>query len=71
MEEIGAEYGRVYLFPPALEEWAPADHPARFIRESGEGLDLRGLGFQVRENEEGRPRYAADLLPSGALACYH
>ena len=27
-----------------------------------DSLDLRGMGFRVRESEEGRPSYGVDLL---------
>lgn len=62
MREIRADYSETFLLPPALEDWVPANHPARFVRELVDGLDLAGLGFTVRRTEEGRPNYASDLL---------
>ena len=60
--EIHANYDQVFLLPPAFEDWVGRDHPARFIREFVEALDLRALGFRERPSEEGRPPYANDLL---------
>jgi len=59
---IRANYGQLLLLPPSVDEWVPADHPARFVRDFIDALDLAELGFKVPEGLEGRPAYAADLL---------
>lgn len=61
-EEIRADYKQRLLFPRSVEEWVPAQHPTRLIREVVDALDLGALGFERRVGVEGRPNYAADLL---------
>jgi transposase len=60
--EIRANYDQIDLLPQCLEDWVPGDHPARFIREFVDALELGELGFAERQSEEGRPSYADDLL---------
>jgi len=50
------------LFPPSLEDFVPADDPVRFIRSFVDSLDIKGLGFKIRDANDGRPGYAASLL---------
>jgi transposase len=61
-QPIAPDYGQQFLFPPALEDWVPADHPARFLREFVDQLDLAALGFARPTAVEGRPPYAPSLL---------
>jgi len=44
-QPIAPNYAQQFLFPPALEDWVPADHPARFLREFVDQLDLPQLGL--------------------------
>jgi transposase len=59
---IAPDYGQQFIFPPALEDFVPASHPVRFLREFVDQLDLPILGLQAPENLEGRPGYAPSLL---------
>ncbi len=62
--EIRADYEQSFLLPPSLEDWVHEDHPARFVRDFVDALDLQAHGFVVRDRsgEAGRSNYAADLL---------
>ena len=69
--KITANYQETYLFPPSLEDWVGADHPARFIREVVEAMDIVELGFEESgEKERGRPHYSAELLLKAWLYGY-
>jgi transposase len=61
-KQIAPDYGQQFLLPPALEDWVPKDHPARFLREFVDQLDLSAMGFVISGGEEGRPAYAPSLL---------
>lgn len=60
--EIKADYQQRMMFPPLLEDWVGPEHPARFIRDFVDSLDLPGLGFRVRSAEVGRPPYSTGML---------
>jgi len=59
---IAPDYGEQFLFPPSLEDWVPSDHPARFLREFVDELNLPALGFVTPAAVEGRPPYAPSLM---------
>ena len=61
-QPIAPDYGQQFLLPPALEDWVPADHPARFLREFVDQLNLPEVGFTVPAAVEGRPPYHPSLL---------
>lgn len=61
-QPIAPDYGQQFLFPPALEDWVPQDHPARFLREFVDQLDLPALGFAMPAATDGRPPYHPGLL---------
>lgn len=62
-KKIEANYSQDYLFPPSLEKLIDEGHPARFIREFVDSLDLEEMGFQTsNDTDEGRPAYSAGLL---------
>ncbi len=60
--EICADYDQLLMFPPAVDDWIGPDHPARFVRDFVDSLDLGSLGFRERESTMGRPNYGASLL---------
>lgn len=59
---ICADYQTPFLLPPSLEEWIPADHPARFIRAFVDTLSLEQLGFKAQPCLDGRPPYSQEML---------
>src|SRR5688572_21665261 len=67
---LRADFQEVHLLPAAVEDWLGAQHPARFIREFVESLDLSELGVTEPNPEEGGQCYASELLLSVWLYGY-
>jgi transposase len=61
-KQIRADYEQILMFPPSVEDWVAKDHPARFIRDFVDSLDLSELGIEIPDSDTGRPPYAPDLL---------
>jgi len=60
----GPDRSQVQLLPPCVEDYVPAEAPARFIEAFAEGLNLEALGFKrTQAADTGRPPYhPRDLL---------
>jgi len=62
MKVIEADFSQQWFLPPRIEDWIPADHPARFVREIVSGMDLYAMGFHRQVSAKGRPAYGNALL---------
>ena len=61
--KIEPVYDQTLLFPPNLEDWVGPEHPARFIREFVDGMDLDAMGITWGSPSlRGQPSYSAGLL---------
>jgi transposase len=58
-----------YLLPPALEDWLPANHLARFVAEVSEALDLSAI-YAHYERRDGRGAEAYHPLMMTRLLLY-
>jgi transposase len=62
-QSMEADHGQIFLLPPALEDWVPADHPVRFIHEFVMQLDFKKLGVKMKaKGEVGTNHYGERLL---------
>ena len=68
--EIHPDRTQTFVFPPALDDWIPPDHPARFVAEFVDSLDVASMGFKVGHAPTGRPSYSAHLLLAVYCYCY-
>jgi transposase len=69
--EIETNYTKTYLLPPSIEEWIEMNHPARFIKELVDNINLEDYGFRKVKSKEGRPRYSNNLLLKIWLYSYY
>lgn len=59
---IAPDYNQTMFLPPSVEEWVGPDHPARFIRDLVDSMELESEGFEVPLAQNGRPPYSPGLL---------
>src|SRR5947208_349985 len=60
---------QMLLMPPSIEEWLPAGHLARFVREVVSELDLRAIEDRY-EDGPGQPPYHPRLMVTLLLYAY-
>jgi transposase len=60
---------QMLLMPPALADWVPEDHLARFVRDVVEALDLRAIEETYAE-ERGYPPYDPRMMTTVLLYAY-
>lgn len=68
---ISADRTQSHLLPMCVDDWLCDDHPARFIAEFVDQLDLCQLGFDDLNRHEGGSAYAPALLLGIWLYGYH
>lgn len=59
---IAPDYNQTMFLPPSVEDWVGPNHPARFIRDLIDSMDLEWEGFVVPRVQNGRPPYSPGLL---------
>lgn len=52
----------MFLLPPSLDDWVPAGHPVRFVRDLIDSVELGSLGIHETPGDDGRPHYAPQML---------
>lgn len=67
---LAADYDQIHLLPPSVEDWVGPEHPARFVREFVDALDLKALGLDTLKRDEGGVTYEPALLLSVWLYGY-
>jgi hypothetical protein len=52
---LGCDRDQVFLLPPSVDDWLPADHFARFVIAIVEEIDLAAFYADYRADGHGRP----------------
>lgn len=67
---VAAQRDQVFLMPPDMREWLPADHLVWFLLEVVEQLDLSGFERSYRADGHGRPAYDPAVMVALLLYAY-
>src|SRR5215204_1533914 len=67
---LGCDREQVFLLPPSVDDWLPADHFARFVIAATEGLDLDAFYADYRADGHGRPAHDPAMMVALLVYAY-
>src|SRR3954451_6579995 len=67
---LGCDRDQVFLLPPSVDEWLPADHFARFVIAIVEEIDLVAFYTAYRADGHGRPAHDPAMMVALLVYAY-
>src|SRR6266498_2414404 len=67
---LGCDRDQVFLLPPSVDDWLPADHFARFVIAIVEDMDLAAFYAVYRVDGHGRPAHDPAMMVALLLYAY-
>src|SRR3954449_3209686 len=67
---LGCDRDQVFLLPPSVDDWLPADHFARFVIAMVEEMDLSAFYADYRADGHGRPAHDPAMMVALLVYAY-
>src|SRR3954463_13187811 len=67
---LGCDREQVFLLPPSVDDWLPADHFARFVIAAIEELDVDAFYAGYRADGHGRPAHDPAMMVALLVYAY-
>jgi transposase len=67
---LGCDRDQVFLLPPSVDDWLPADHFARFVIAVVEEMDLAAFYAEYRADGHGRPAHDPAMMVALLVYAY-
>src|SRR5215208_3291304 len=67
---LGCDREQVFLLPPSVDDWLPADHFARFVIAIVEEMDLSAFYAGYRADGHGRPAHDPAMMVALLVYAY-
>src|SRR4051812_10277927 len=67
---LGCDRDQVFLLPPSVDDWLPADHFARFVIAAVEEFDLSAFYADYRADGHGRPAHDPAMMVALLVYAY-